>query len=208
MSGCRTIPGCRLARARLPHEVHAAVFDWVLALIGEAGLVKGERIGVDASTMEANAALRNIVRRDTGEGYREMLEHLARESGIETPTAEDLARLDRSARARSFPTRTGFRRAIPIHTSQIYPLRSSGGSASDRRRYSACRIKPFSLRIRRHPGNLELDHHGRNRQRPVETVAEPKQKGLLALARRRGGAARGRTNNRTRLLSGVQALVP
>ena len=67
---------------------HAAVFDWVLALIGEAGLVKGERIGVDASTMEANAALRNIVRRDTGEGYREMLEHLARESGIETPTAE------------------------------------------------------------------------------------------------------------------------
>ena len=65
-------------RARLPHEVHAAVFDWVLALIGEAGLVKGERIGVDASTMEANAALRNIMRRDTGEGYREMLEHLAR----------------------------------------------------------------------------------------------------------------------------------
>ena len=87
MSGCRTIPGCRRTRARLPHEVHAAVFDWVLALIGEAGLVKGERIGVDASTMEANAALRNIVRRDTGEGYREMLEHLARESGIETPTA-------------------------------------------------------------------------------------------------------------------------
>ena len=55
-------------RARLPHEVHTAVFDWVLALIAEAGLVKGERIGVDASTMEANAALRNIVRRDTGEG--------------------------------------------------------------------------------------------------------------------------------------------
>ena len=48
-------------RARLPHEVHAAVFDWVLALIGEAGLVKGERIGVDAST--ANAALRNIAAR-------------------------------------------------------------------------------------------------------------------------------------------------
>ena len=72
-----------------------AVFDWVLALIAEAGLVKGDRIGVDASTMEANAALRNIVRRDPGEGYREMLEHLARESGIETPTAVDLARLDR-----------------------------------------------------------------------------------------------------------------
>ena len=72
-----------------------AVFDWVLALIAAAGLVKGDRIAVDASTMEANAALRNIVRRDPGEGYREMLEHLARESGIETPTAVDLARLDR-----------------------------------------------------------------------------------------------------------------
>ena len=51
-------------RTRLPHEVHVAVFGWVLALIAEAGLVKGDRIGVDASTMEANAALRNIVRRD------------------------------------------------------------------------------------------------------------------------------------------------
>ena len=52
------------SRTRLPHEVHAAVFDWVLVLIAEAGLIKGERIGVDASTMEANAALRNIVRRE------------------------------------------------------------------------------------------------------------------------------------------------
>jgi hypothetical protein len=82
-------------RSRLPHEVHQAVFDWVLALIAEAGLIKGERIGVDASTMEANAALRTIVRRESGEGYREMLARLAQESGIETPTAEDLARLDR-----------------------------------------------------------------------------------------------------------------
>ena len=55
-------------RARLPREVHVAVFDWVPALIAEAGLVKGDRIGVDASTMEANAALRNIVRRDNGRG--------------------------------------------------------------------------------------------------------------------------------------------
>jgi hypothetical protein len=49
------------------------VFTWVLQRLAEHGLVKGERIGVDASTMEANAALRAIVRRDTGEGYREML---------------------------------------------------------------------------------------------------------------------------------------
>ena len=88
------------SRTRLPHEVHAAVFDWVLVLIAEAGLIKGERIGVDASTMEANAALRNIVRRDNGEGYREMLERLARESGVETPTAEDLARLERKRKGK------------------------------------------------------------------------------------------------------------
>src|SRR5215213_4086917 len=82
-------------RARLPLEVHDAVFAWVLQLLADHGLIKGERIGVDASTMEANAALRAIVRRDTGEGYREMLARMAVESGIETPTAEDLIRLDR-----------------------------------------------------------------------------------------------------------------
>mgnify|MGYP002015557337 FL=1 len=87
-------------RSRLPHEVHQAVFDWVLAQIAEAGLVKGERIGVDASTMAANAALRSVVRRDSGEDYREMLARLAAESGIETPTAEDLVRLDRARKGK------------------------------------------------------------------------------------------------------------
>lgn len=82
-------------RARLPVEVHAAVFSWVLERLSEHGLVRGERIGVDASTMEANAALRTIVRRASGETYREMLEHMAVESGIATPSADDLVRLDR-----------------------------------------------------------------------------------------------------------------
>jgi transposase len=54
-------------RSRLPHEVHEKVFGWVLALVAERGLVKGARIGVDGSTMEANAALRTIVRREDGE---------------------------------------------------------------------------------------------------------------------------------------------
>src|SRR6201998_3474726 len=85
-------------RSRLPLEVHDQVFTWVLQRLAEHGLIKGERIGVDASTMEANAALRTIVRRDSGEGYREMLTRMARESGIETPTAEDLLRLDRNRR--------------------------------------------------------------------------------------------------------------
>ena len=87
-------------RARLPLEVHEAVFGWVLQRLAEHGLIKGERIGVDASTMEANAALRTIVRRDSGEGYREMLKRLAVESGIETPTADDLIRLDRKRKGK------------------------------------------------------------------------------------------------------------
>lgn len=87
-------------RSRLPHEVHEEVFGWVLALIAEHGLVRGERIGVDASTMEANAALRTIVRREGGETYRQMLERMAVESGIETPSAEDLVRLDRKRKGK------------------------------------------------------------------------------------------------------------
>ena len=84
----------------MPLEVHTGIFVWVLQRLAEHGLVQGSRIGVDASTMEANAALRSIVRRDSGEGYREMLERLAKESGIETPTAEDLIRLDRQRKGK------------------------------------------------------------------------------------------------------------
>src|SRR5436305_7891264 len=87
-------------RSRLAVEVHEAVFAWVLRRLAEHGLIKGDRIGVDASTMEANAALRAIVRRADGEGYREMLERLAKESGIATPTAEDLVRADRERKGK------------------------------------------------------------------------------------------------------------
>ena len=76
-------------------ETHRAVFTWVLQRLADAGFVKGQTLGIDATTLEANAALRSIVRRDTGEGYQEFLTELARASGIETPTREDLARLDR-----------------------------------------------------------------------------------------------------------------
>jgi len=87
-------------RGRLPHEIHERVFEWVLKLVAEQGLVKGKRIGVDASTMEANAALRTIVRRDDGRTYREMLTQMAKESGIETPSAEDLVRIDRARKGK------------------------------------------------------------------------------------------------------------
>jgi transposase len=76
-------------------ETHQAVFTWVLHRLADAGLVKGKTIGIDATTLEANAALRSIVRRDTGETYDEFLTCLAQASGIETPTREDLARIDR-----------------------------------------------------------------------------------------------------------------
>lgn len=76
-------------------ETHQEVFGWVLARLAEAGLLNGKTIGVDATTLEANAALRSIVRRDNGQGYQDFLVQLAQESGIATPTREQLARLDR-----------------------------------------------------------------------------------------------------------------
>jgi transposase len=76
-------------------DTHRAVFTWVLQSVGTAGLVQGKTIGIDATTLEANAAMRSIVRRDSGEGYEEFLTRLAKASGIGTPTRADLARLDR-----------------------------------------------------------------------------------------------------------------
>jgi transposase len=82
-------------RQRIDLERHEEVFTWVLKRLGETGLLKGQTIGIDATTLEANAAMRSIVRKDTGEGYLEFLTGLAKASGIETPTREDLAKLDR-----------------------------------------------------------------------------------------------------------------
>ena len=76
-------------------ETHAEVFQFLLKVLANHGLVDGKTVGVDSTTLEANAAMRSIVRRDTGEGYQEFLTRLAKESGIETPTREDLARLDK-----------------------------------------------------------------------------------------------------------------
>jgi transposase len=76
-------------------ETHRAVFTWILQILATEDLVRGKTIGIDATTLEANAALRSIVRRDSGETYQEFLTRLAQASGIETPTRADLARLDR-----------------------------------------------------------------------------------------------------------------
>jgi len=76
-------------------ETHEAVFTWMLQRLADAGLVKGTTVGIDATTLQANAALRSIVRHDTGESYQDFLTKLAQASGIETPTRADLARIDR-----------------------------------------------------------------------------------------------------------------
>ena len=76
-------------------ETHRKVFLWVLGMLAEEGLLKGNTVAIDGTTLEANAALRSIVRRDTGEGYDDFLKGLAKESGIETPTREQLTKLDR-----------------------------------------------------------------------------------------------------------------
>jgi transposase len=77
-------------------ETHRKVFFWILERLRDQGLVKGKTVRIDATTLEANAAMRSIVRRDNGESYEEFLKGLAKESGIATPTREDLARFDRT----------------------------------------------------------------------------------------------------------------
>lgn len=92
-----------LSRTRtwLSLELHEQILSWTQGMIAESGLVKAGRIGVDGAIMEANAALRNIVRRDTGESYRRMLGRMAKESGLKTPTLADLAGLDRKRKGKT-----------------------------------------------------------------------------------------------------------
>ena len=86
-------------RDRLPLEVHAAVFQFVLQEAEAKGLLKGKTIAVDATTLEANAAMKSIVRRDTGEDWNEYVKRLMREAGEieedDEPTVEEIARFDR-----------------------------------------------------------------------------------------------------------------
>lgn len=87
-----------LSRTRrlLDAETHQAIFSWVLEWLAAAGLLKGKTIGVDATTLEADAAMRSIVRRATGENYREYLAKLAAADG----EASDRAALQRRDRKR------------------------------------------------------------------------------------------------------------
>lgn len=82
-------------------DTHRAVFTWVQERLVTAGLLKGQTVAIDATTLEANAAMRSIVRRDTGESYQAFLTRLAAASGVKTPTRAALARLDRRRKKRT-----------------------------------------------------------------------------------------------------------
>ena len=84
-------------RDRLPLEVHAAVFEWALRLLAEKGLLPGKTAAIDSTFLEANAAMKSIVRRDTGEDWNDYLRRLLKEQqGVESPTDEELRRFDRT----------------------------------------------------------------------------------------------------------------
>jgi transposase len=81
---------------RLPLEVHEEVFVFVLKIAADKKLLKGKTVGVDSTTLEANAAMKSIERKDTGEDWKEYLTRLAKDAGIENPTDEDLRRFDKN----------------------------------------------------------------------------------------------------------------
>jgi transposase len=88
-------PSMTMIRQRLPESVFDQVFVFVLSLLEKKGLLRGKAVAIDATTLEANAAMKSIVRKDTGQDWKEYLRGLAKAEGIENPTEEDLRRLDR-----------------------------------------------------------------------------------------------------------------
>ena len=82
-------------------DTHQRIFHWVLERLAQGGLLKGKTIGVDSTTLEANAAMKSIVRRDTGESYSAYLKRLAEAEGIDAKSAAALLRMDRKRRKKT-----------------------------------------------------------------------------------------------------------
>jgi transposase len=82
-------------RQRLPENIFESVFAHVLGVLDQNGLLKGKSLGIDATTLEANAAMRTIVRKADGKDWKEFVRALAKAEGIENPTDDDLRRIDR-----------------------------------------------------------------------------------------------------------------
>jgi transposase len=87
-------------RRRFPEALHREVFNWVLKVAAHEGLLKGRKVAIDATTLEANAAMRTIVRRADGASYQKYLKKLARAEGIKNPTPQDLGRMDRKRKGK------------------------------------------------------------------------------------------------------------
>jgi len=83
-------------RGRLPEVVHEEVFAFVLGLANQQGLLDGKTVGVDSTLLEANAAMKSLQRRDTGDDYKTYLRKLAAEAGLENPSEEELRRFDKN----------------------------------------------------------------------------------------------------------------
>jgi Transposase domain (DUF772)/Transposase DDE domain len=99
----RTPDHVTISRTRrlMDEATHQEVFGWVLRQVARAGLLKGKTIGIDATTLEANAAMKSIVRRDTEESYTEYLQHLAEAAGLEANDEAALRRMDRRRKKKS-----------------------------------------------------------------------------------------------------------
>lgn len=92
-----------VSRTRRLYSVptHRAVMQWVLKILRQHGLAQGQTVSIDATTLQANAAMKSLVRRDTGMGYDEYLRQLAQAEGMENPTKEQVARLDRKRKKKA-----------------------------------------------------------------------------------------------------------
>ena len=88
-------------RRLIDGETHQRIFNWVLERLAQSGLIKGKTIGVDSTTLEANAAMKSIVRRDTGESYDEYLKRLAEAEGVNAKDAAALRRMDRKRKKKT-----------------------------------------------------------------------------------------------------------
>lgn len=87
-------------RQRLPLELHEEVFAFVLRILIERGLYRKKTLAVDATMLEAKAAMKSIVRHDSGEAWKKDIKRLAEEAGIENPSEQDARRHDRKRRKR------------------------------------------------------------------------------------------------------------
>jgi len=103
---------------RLPKEVFDEVFNFILSVAAHKGLLWGEAIGIDSTTIQANASMRSIVRKDSGKGWKDYTKKLAKQAGLEDPTATNCGNSSGIALERRSRTTTGKTRTIPMPRSR------------------------------------------------------------------------------------------